>query len=87
MHYVFLLKFKVEFSEWILEKNTQINSIKLRPMGAEFFHADGQTDMTKPVVAFRNFANSWKMAGVTGVVKVMCLIAVGMYLRDRVLLA
>ena len=25
-------------------------------MGAEFFHADGRTGMTKPIVAFRNFA-------------------------------
>ena len=32
--------------------------MKLRPMGAEFFHADGQTDMTKLVVAFRNSANA-----------------------------
>jgi hypothetical protein len=46
-------------------KNTQIlNSIKIRPVGAELFHADrqtnGQTDMTKITVAFRNFSNSHK---------------------------
>jgi len=30
-----------------LSKNTQIlKFIKIRPVGAEFFHADGQTDMT-----------------------------------------
>jgi hypothetical protein len=29
-----------------------------RPVGAELFHADGQTDITKLVVAFRNFANA-----------------------------
>ena len=29
-------------------------------MAAEFFHADGQTDVTKPTVAFRNFANAPK---------------------------
>ena len=29
-------------------------------MGAELFHADGQTDMTKVIVAFRNFANAPK---------------------------
>jgi len=34
--------------------------MKIRPVGAELFHADGQTDMTKPVVAFRNFANTPK---------------------------
>jgi hypothetical protein len=27
---------------------------------AELFHADGRTDMTKPLVAFRNFANAPK---------------------------
>ena len=35
--------------------------MKIRPMGAELFHAerltDRQTDMTKQVVAFQNFAN------------------------------
>ena len=35
--------------------------MKIRPVGAELFHAggrtDGQTDMTKIVVAFRSFAN------------------------------
>ena len=28
-------------------------------MGAELFHADGQTDMTKQTVTFRSFANSY----------------------------
>jgi len=34
----------------------------IRPVGAEFFDTDGrtQTDMTKLIVAFRNFANSPK---------------------------
>jgi hypothetical protein len=39
--------------------------MNVRPVGAELFHAggrtdgwvDGQTDMTKLIVAFRNFAN------------------------------
>jgi hypothetical protein len=30
----------------------------MRPVGAELFHADEQTDMTKLIVAFRNFANN-----------------------------
>jgi hypothetical protein len=36
--------------------------MKIRPMGADLFHADRQTDMTKPntVVAFRNSANALK---------------------------
>ena len=45
----------------IFWKNSQILSLlKVRPVGAELFHADGQTDMTKLIVAFRNFANAPK---------------------------
>jgi hypothetical protein len=32
----------------------------VRPVGVELFHADGQTDMTKLVVAFRNFVTAPK---------------------------
>ena len=32
--------------------------MKILPVGAEFWHADGQTDMTKPIVAFRDFAEA-----------------------------
>jgi len=32
--------------------------MKIRPVGAELFHTDGQTDMTELIVAFRNFANA-----------------------------
>jgi len=42
-------------------KNTQTqNFMKIRPVGAELFHTDGQTDMTKLIVVFRNFANAPK---------------------------
>jgi hypothetical protein len=42
-------------------KNAQIsNFTRARPVGAELFHADGRTDMTKLKVAFRNFANAHK---------------------------
>jgi hypothetical protein len=34
--------------------------IKIRPVGTELFHADGQTDTTKLIVVFRNFANATK---------------------------
>ena len=38
--------------------------MKIHPVGAELFHADGwtdgQTDMMKLIVAFRNFANAHK---------------------------
>jgi hypothetical protein len=32
--------------------------MKNRPVGAKLFHEDGQTDMTKRTVTFRNFANA-----------------------------
>ena len=35
-------------------------SIKIRPVRAELFYADGQKDMKKLTVAFRNFANARK---------------------------
>ena len=44
-------------------KHTRIsNFIKIRPVGAELFHADGQTERqtTKLIVAFRNFVNAPK---------------------------
>jgi hypothetical protein len=34
--------------------------MKIRVIGAELFHADGRTDMTKLIVAFRNFAKAPK---------------------------
>jgi hypothetical protein len=45
----------------VFRKNAQIyNLIKIRPMGAELFHADWRSDMTELTVAFRNFANAPK---------------------------
>jgi hypothetical protein len=45
-------------------KNSQIsNFIKTYPVGAQFYagrRADGQTDMTKLIIAFRNFSNAHK---------------------------
>jgi len=32
--------------------------MKIHSVGAEFFQADGRTDRTKLVVAFRNFATA-----------------------------
>jgi len=32
----------------------------IRPVGAELSHADRRTDMTRLIVAFRNFANAPK---------------------------
>ena len=51
-------------------ENTQIrNLMKIRPVGAELLHTDrqtyrrkdGQTDITKLIVAFRNSANAPKI--------------------------
>jgi hypothetical protein len=42
-------------------KNIQIlNVVKIRPVGAESFHADGHV-MTKLIVTFRNFTNPSKI--------------------------
>jgi len=38
----------------IFQKNTKIsNFTKICPVGAELFHADGKTDRTKLILAFR----------------------------------
>jgi hypothetical protein len=31
--------------------------MKIRQVGAELFHADGRTNMTKLMILFQNFAN------------------------------
>ena len=40
--------------------------MKIRSVGAEFFHADGRTDKTKQIVAFRNFAKEPKNIRIYG---------------------
>ena len=56
-------------------KKSQISGfIKIRPVGAELFHADRQTDMTKLIVAFRNFANAPKKAIHTPLLKLLHLL-------------
>jgi hypothetical protein len=35
--------------------------MEIRPVGVELFHADGQTDITTLIVAFRNFAKAPKI--------------------------
>jgi hypothetical protein len=55
---------KLEFSRQIFFNPPISNSMKIRPVGAELFHADGQKntqlDMTK-LVTFRNFAKAPKI--------------------------
>jgi hypothetical protein len=47
-----------EFSR-IFAKNTPTsNLMKIRAVGAELFHADRRTDMTKLIATFRNFAKA-----------------------------
>ena len=42
-------------------KNTQISTfMKIRPLGADLFHADGQTGVTKLIATFRNFVKAPK---------------------------
>ena len=49
---------------WVFSKFStnykEPNFMKIHPMGAELFHAGGQTDMTKLIVTFRNSANASK---------------------------
>jgi hypothetical protein len=53
---------KLEFSRQIFEKNSQIsNYMKIRPLGAELFHAGRRTAITKLRISFRNLANAPKM--------------------------
>jgi hypothetical protein len=54
---------KLEFSQHNFRKIAQIsNFMKTRPVGAELFHADERTDMTKLRVAFRNLGKAPKNA-------------------------
>jgi hypothetical protein len=51
---------KLEFFRQIFEKYSNIKSHENPSVGAELFSADGRTDMSKLIVAFRNFLNSPK---------------------------
>jgi len=52
---------ELEFSGQIFGLESNIKTYEVPSVGAELFHADRWTDMTKPTVAFRNFANAPKM--------------------------
>jgi len=51
---------KLQFSQQIFEKFSNINFIKIHPVGGKLFHEERQADMAKLRVAFRNFANAPK---------------------------
>jgi hypothetical protein len=51
---------KLEYSGQISENPKISNFMKIHQVGAQLFHAGGRTDMTKPIVAFRYFANAPK---------------------------
>jgi len=46
---------ELEMSRKIFEKPQISNFMKILPLGAELFHMDGATYMTKLIVAFNNF--------------------------------
>jgi hypothetical protein len=55
----------IEFSRQISKQSQLSDFINIRPVEAELFHSDGQTDrqaadITKLTIAFRNFANAPK---------------------------
>ena len=58
-----------DFNEtWIFSADFQENAelpnfFKIRPVGAELFHADGQTGRMKLIIIFRSFAKAHKMGG------------------------
>jgi hypothetical protein len=73
-------------------KNTQIsNFMKIRPVGAELFdvggRTDGWTDMTKLVVALRNFANAPKKLTLIQHRKVPSTIEVTVMISYRIYIA
>jgi len=56
---------KLEFSQQVLKNAQRSNFMKIRPVGAEFYSMRkdgraGQTDMTKIIVVFHNFAKASK---------------------------
>jgi hypothetical protein len=42
--YSYQILIKLQFSQQIFEKSSKPNFMKIRPVGAALFHADGKTD-------------------------------------------
>jgi len=51
---------KLQFSDRFSTNAQILDFVKIRPVEADLFQADGQADMTKLIAAFRNFANAPK---------------------------
>jgi len=65
MYIGFHVKYSLFLSDfnrtWIFSKDLRkkiSNFMKIRPVEAELFHADGRTDMTMLIVSLRHFANA-----------------------------
>jgi hypothetical protein len=56
---------ELEFSWQIFKKSLNIKFYDIPRVGVELFHADGQTDMAKLIVAFRNLAKAPKIPSIT----------------------
>jgi hypothetical protein len=50
--FFFLILIKLAFSRYMFDIQTYKNFMTIRRVGAEFFHADRQTNITKIIVAF-----------------------------------
>jgi hypothetical protein len=48
----------LEFTQQFLQNPQISNFMKICPVGAELFHVNGWTDMTKLIVDFGNFAKA-----------------------------
>ena len=63
MRYYCQILMKIEFSRQILDKYSNINFHENPSMEADLFHTDGQAEMRKLIIAFRNSANVPKKEG------------------------
>jgi len=58
-------------------ENTQISDFtKIRPVGAELFHGDGETDMSKPASQFRHNRFVYRITSIGNVIQTQFLIFV-----------